>query len=93
MARPELVTGVALLSGMGFQLPELIPQVMSLTRLPVFIAHGTRDEVVPLSAAQQARETYKQLGADVTYGKYNVGHKMHVQAIRDMRGWVREVLD
>jgi phospholipase/carboxylesterase len=93
MARPELVTGVALLSGMGFQLPELIPQVMSLAGLPVFIAHGTRDEVVPLSAAQQACETYKQLGADVTYGEYNVGHKMHVQAIKDLRGWITKILN
>lgn len=93
MARPELVAGVALLSGMGFQLPELIPQVMSLAGLPVFIAHGTRDEIVPLSAAQQACETYKQLGADMTYGEYNAGHKMHVQAIRDLRGWIREVFD
>jgi len=70
----------------------LIPQVMSLAGLPVFIAHGTRDEVIPLSAAQQACETYKQLGANVTHGEYNVGHKMHVQAIRDLRGWVGEVL-
>jgi len=92
MARPELVTGVALLSGMGFQLPELIPQVMSLAELPVFIAHGTRDEIVPLSAAQQALETYKQLGAEVTYGEYNVGHKMHTQGIKDLRAWVEEVL-
>jgi phospholipase/carboxylesterase len=92
MARPELVAGVALLAGMGFQLPELIPQVMSLAELPVFIAHGTRDEVVPLSAAQQACETYEQLGADVTYGEYNSGHKMHVQAIKDLRGWVEKIL-
>ena len=92
MARPELVAGVALLSGMGFQLPELIPQVMSLAGLPVFIAHGTRDEIVPLSAAQEACETYQQLGAEVTYGEYNVGHKMHTQGIKDLRAWVEEVL-
>ena len=93
MARPELVIGVALLSGMGFQLPELIPQAMSLVGLPVFIAHGVRDEVVPLSAAQQACQTYTQLGADVTYGEYNVGHKMHVGGIQDLRGWVARVLN
>ena len=93
MARPELVTGVALLSGMGFQLPELVPQAMSLAGLPVFIAHGTRGEVVPLSAAQQACETYKQLGAHVTYGEYNVGHKMHTQGIKALRAWVERVLN
>ncbi|MBN1994661.1 MAG: hypothetical protein JW953_18320 [Anaerolineae bacterium] len=92
MARPELVMGVALLLGMGFQLPGLIPQAISLNGLPVFIAHGTRDEIVPLSEAQQACETYTQLGAEVTYAEYNVGHKMHVQGIRDLRVWVKKIL-
>ena len=92
MARPELVMGVALLSGMGFQLPELIPQAMSLVGLPVFIAHGVRDEIVPLSAAQEARKMYKELGADVTYNEYKVGHKMHTQGIKDLRAWAVEVI-
>jgi phospholipase/carboxylesterase len=92
MARPELVIGIALLSGMGFELPELIPRAMSLAGLPVFIAHGIRDAIVPLSAAQRACETYIQLGAKVTYGEYNVGHKMHVQGIKDLRGWVAKVI-
>jgi phospholipase/carboxylesterase len=92
MARPELVMGVALLSGMGFELPELIPQAMSLGGLPVFIAHGARDEIIPLSAAQQACQTYTQLGAKITYAEYNVGHKMHTQGIKDLRGWVAEVI-
>jgi len=93
MAHPELVIGVALLSGMGFQLPELMPQAMSLTGLPVFIAHGVRDETIPLPVAQQARETYRQLGAKVTYGEYNVGHKMHSQGIKDLRAWVDEIIN
>jgi phospholipase/carboxylesterase len=93
MARPELVIGVALLSGMGFELPELVPQAMSLADLPVFIAHGTRDETVPLGAAQQACQTYTRLGATVTYAEYNVGHKMHMQGIKDLKAWVARVLN
>jgi phospholipase/carboxylesterase len=93
MARPELVIGVALLSGMGFELPELIPRAMSLADLHVFIAHGVRDKIVPLSAAQQAREMYEQLGAKVTYGEYKVGHKMHVQEIKDLRAWITDVIN
>jgi phospholipase/carboxylesterase len=92
MARPELVVGVALLCGMGFELPELIPKAMSLAGLPVFIAHGVRDEIVPLQVAQQACEMYRQLGAKVTYGEYNVGHKMHVQGTKDLRAWLAEVI-
>ncbi len=93
MARPELVKGVALLSGMGFELPELILPALSLAGLEVFIAHGVRDEIVPLSAAQQARQTYERLGARVTYGEYNVGHKMHVRGMKDLQTWARQVLE
>jgi phospholipase/carboxylesterase len=93
MARPELVKGVALLAGMGFELPELILPAMSLAGLTVFIAHGIRDEIVPLHAAQQARQIYERLGARVTYGEYNVGHKVHVRGMKDLQRWARQVLE
>jgi phospholipase/carboxylesterase len=92
LSRPKLVKGVALLSGTSFELPELIPSVTSLAGLPVFIAHGTQDKVVPLRASQKTRAKYQTLNADVTYNEYDVGHKMHTQGIKDLRVWVEKVL-
>ena len=61
--------------------------------LPVFIAHGIRDETVPLSAGRKAHDLYQELGASVTYGEYDVGHKMHTDGIKDLKGWVKQLLE
>ena len=63
-----------------------------LAGLPVFIAHGTRDETVPLSAAQRTRDIYRRLGAVVIYGEYSVGHKANPQEMTDLKKWVSRVL-
>jgi phospholipase/carboxylesterase len=60
--------------------------------LPVFIAHGTQDETVPVAAARQAREVYTRLGAQVTYGEYPTGHKLTTQAMADLKQWLAQVI-
>jgi phospholipase/carboxylesterase len=92
ITRPGLVKGVASLAGL---IPGEVAEKAEtdLTGLPVFIAHGTRDETVPLAAARQARDLYSRLGAQVTYGEYPAGHKMTVQAIRDLKHWLAEVTE
>jgi len=89
LTRPELIIGVASLGGF---IPEGLTPVDSLHQLPVFIAHGSRDETVPLRAAHKARQTYTALEADLTYGEYEVGHKMNSQGMRDLKAWVRKVI-
>ena len=90
--QPEVAAGVASLSGFMPDLPDL-PQASDwLAGLPVFIAHGTRDETVPLSAAQRTRDIYRRLGAVVIYGEYSVGHKANPQEMTDLKKWVSRVL-
>lgn len=92
MSRPVLAMGVASLAGFIPRFPDSLTPVDSLAGFPVFIAHGTRDEIVPLSAARQTRERYEQLGAAVTYGEYDVGHKMNVKAMNDLKAWLAKVI-
>lgn len=91
LSRPGLVRGVASLAGL---IPGLVAEQaeVDLAGLPVFIAHGTRDEIVPLAAARQAREVYTRLGAQVTYGEYPAGHKMTTQGMADLKHWLAEVI-
>jgi phospholipase/carboxylesterase len=92
MTRPVAVSGVASLSG---QLPEGMGeqnQVDSLAGLPVFIAHGTEDDTIPLGEAQRTRDAYTRLGAAVTYGEYRVGHKLNSQGMGDLKMWVAGVM-
>jgi phospholipase/carboxylesterase len=89
---PGEAIGIASLAG-SMPLAEHIhnPQRNLLAGLPAFVAHGTRDQVVPVEAARETREVYTALGADVTYGEYPAAHKMHVQAIKDLKIWLKRL--
>jgi phospholipase/carboxylesterase len=91
LIRPKGVVGVASLSGFMPELPDLPPQT-DLSGLPVFIAHGTRDDIVPPAEGRRVRRTYTQLGADVTYGEYSVGHKINSQGMKDLKAWMVSVV-
>lgn len=89
---PELARGVALLAGF---LPEparpwAIPGRLAGKR--ALIAHGLKDETVPVAEARLARGALAAAGADVVYVEHELGHKMNPAAMRALRGWVAEVL-
>ena len=66
-----MVAGMVSLSGFIPDLPELVEPANKLTGLPVFITHGTRDEIVPVEKARQSRDIYQRLQAEVTYREYS----------------------
>jgi phospholipase/carboxylesterase len=88
LTHPYDAIGVVSLAGAMPQLPEIEYHANLLAGMPVFIAHGIRDEAIPVSAARQTRDTYSELGADVTYGEYPVAHKMNPQAMTDLKVWL-----
>lgn len=89
---PQGIVGIASLSSLMPSLPDDMPQVEDLAGLPVFIAHGTEDETIPVSQGRHMRDVYTELGADVTYQEYKVGHKMTSQGLKDLTTWVAAVL-
>jgi phospholipase/carboxylesterase len=89
--QPELA-GLASLAGFIPDLPELIEPANRLTGLPLFIAHGSRDEIVPLERARQTRDRYQSLGAEVTYREHSTGHKIHTEAMKALKKWLRDIL-
>lgn len=92
LSRPDLVIGMASLAGMVPDLPPDMVRAGGVAGLPVFIAHGVHDQVVPVQEARKARDVYAELGADITYGEYKTKHKMTVQGIKDLKAWVAGVL-
>lgn len=92
ITRPKMVCGVASLAGAVPPLPFAALRADLFAGFPVFIAHGIRDQTIPLSAARQARDAYLRLGADVTYGEYSVGHKMNTRAMNTLQAWLGQHL-
>ncbi len=42
----------------------------------VFVAHGTEDDIVPITQAQEVVQALKSAGAEVSYCEEDVGHKL-----------------
>jgi phospholipase/carboxylesterase len=87
LSTPNMIHAVAMLAGF---LPRPARDWVRPGRLEgkaVFIAHGMKDETVPVAEAARAREALTLAGAQVTYGEYHVGHKMSAAALRALKAW------
>ncbi len=56
--------------------------------LPIFMAHGTQDPIVPLSAAQRARAVLTARGHALDWHQYAIGHSVCAEEIDALRRWL-----
>jgi len=61
--------------------------------LPIMMAHGMQDPVVPVMLALQSRDRLEQLGYSVSWHSYPMQHSLCPEEIGDIRGWLRQQLD
>lgn len=91
-AYPELVAGVLAHSGpFSEELATRLRQA-NLQGKPFFIAHGTRETMLPIDHAQRAVKTLKEAGADVTYREYPIAHETSDESRRDLADWLNSRL-
>lgn len=57
--------------------------------LKIFASHGTVDQVIPVAWAQKSIPVLKQLGIDVVYKEYPVGHGVSPQNFFDFKNWLQ----
>lgn len=60
--------------------------------LPIFMAHGTQDPVIPLSWAGRSRGHLTSLGYTVDWHEYPMPHSVCAEEVADVSGWLRTVL-
>jgi predicted esterase len=56
----------------------------------VFVAHGTRDELVPIERGRHTVQTLEQAGAQVTYCEDDVGHKLSAACFRALEAFFKK---
>jgi len=56
--------------------------------LPVFMAHGRFDDVIPLARAQQSRARLEQMGFAVAWHEYPMPHSVCGEEIADIADWL-----
>ena len=60
--------------------------------VPIFMAHGTRDGVVPIARAEASRDALQALGYGVDWHAYPMEHSVCAQEITDLQAWLLRVL-
>ena len=49
-----------------------------------YIAHGTRDDIIPIEKAHQAAKTFEAYGADITFCEADIGHKLSTNCFKGL---------
>ena len=60
--------------------------------VPVFIGHGTGDDIVPLKRGTEARDTLARLGYKPEFHQYPMPHSVHPDEIDDIGAWFQRTL-
>jgi phospholipase/carboxylesterase len=90
---PERLAGILALS-CYLPGPETLEQEVSQTNrnVPIFMAHGTQDPVIPLSWAMRSRDRLKALGYAIEWREYPMPHSVCAEEIADISSWLRRIL-
>jgi phospholipase/carboxylesterase len=60
--------------------------------VPIFMAHGTHDPLIPIDRGRRARDLLVGLGYRVTWREYPMPHSVCPEEIADVSAWLREAL-
>ena len=60
--------------------------------VPIFMAHGTHDPLIPLARAVQARDTLLSLGYRVEWRQYPMPHSVCDAEVLDIADWLKRIL-
>ena len=92
LKNPELVRGIACLSGMILPTQQITPG-MDLKNLAIFIGHGTNDQRVPYFAGEVAYEALLKTSVRPTWRSYQgLGHSINEHEIKDINEWIQQTL-
>jgi phospholipase/carboxylesterase len=61
-------------------------------RVPIFLAHGNADPIVPIARGAAARDRLVALGHPVTWQEYPMPHSVCAEEIRDIAAFLQTVL-
>ena len=57
---------------------------------PVLVMHGTRDPMIDVERAREARKLLLERGVSLTYREYDMGHEIAPDALRDLVEWLED---
>ncbi len=87
---PKKISKVVALSGYFNQ--EILPEVIdtkAISHLKFFVSHGSVDQVIPVDWARKAKPALENLGLEVEYQEYPIGHGVSPKNFYDFKNWLQ----
>ncbi|HEY4317807.1 MAG TPA: alpha/beta hydrolase [Herbaspirillum sp.] len=93
LRHPQRLAGLLCLSGY-LPLRDLVAAERSAVNqdIPIFMAHGQADNVVPPDRAEQSRDMLQALGYKVQWHSYPMAHSVCAEEVADISKWLQGVL-
>jgi phospholipase/carboxylesterase len=93
LRHPERIAGIMALSTYVPVAEKLSAEASAANRhVPIFMAHGTHDPVIPLARAEQSRGLLESLGYPVEWHEYGMPHSVCPEELADIGAWLGKVL-
>jgi len=90
---PEKLAGIMGLSGYMVLAPKFDAERDNANQtVPIFLAHGTQDPVVPLQLGEDTHQLLETTQYSVEWHTYPMGHSVSPEEIADIAEWLRRVL-
>jgi phospholipase/carboxylesterase len=71
-------------SGVDFKVDEA-----GVKRKPFLLTHGAQDSLIPVEWGRAARDRLRDLGVDLTYHEFPMGHSLSMESLAVISTWLR----
>jgi phospholipase/carboxylesterase len=89
---PERIAGVMALSTYLPLSAKLAGEAGEANKgVPIFMAHGQFDDIIPIARARASRQALEGLGYAVTWKEYPMPHSVCAEEVGDIAGFLNEV--
>jgi phospholipase/carboxylesterase len=89
LSYPEKVQKVVAMSGyLNLEIVSDDYLKNTFNNLKIFASHGTSDQVIPVAWAKKTPVILENLGIDITYKEYPIGHGVAPQNFYDFKSWL-----
>jgi len=90
---PARLAGVIALSGRSPQgLFDCPADRAEVARVPLLVAHGTLDDVLPITHGRAVRDEFQGLSTDFTYREFPIGHGISPDELELVASWLAKHL-
>jgi phospholipase/carboxylesterase len=91
LMNPKEVQGIISLSGRLLAVMRpLITKNDEVQQLKVFVAHGIQDNTLPVHYATEAKLYLENLGVQLSYHEYDMGHQINGAVLKDLVTWLSQ---